>query len=221
MKKVKLKRNIRSSDQVSNPPKRPVTQIVEESHARQILHLPEKQRKILLTALKEGNPVSSISRYFSEQGWLKVSETTFTQYIMSFRRVYPDMCEGNDDASIDSIVDGKRPSLDEEQEYERLYRLQKVRLKVGVDFETNTGFPNKDLHKDVQMAKEILDSLSTVRGKRSGAGRPNANSTAVGAGAAEALRAADIGEAAQERMVNAVAGLVGLVSGKNSAKTQA
>lgn len=219
--KVKLKRVIRSTEEVQNPPKRHVTQVVEESHARQILNLPSRQREVLLRALKEGNPVSSISKYFSEQGWLKVSETTFTQYIMSFRRVYPEMCEGNDEQSIDSLIDGKRPGLDEEQELERLYRLQKVRLKVGVEFEKNTGLPNKDTHKDVLAAKDILSELATIRGKRNGAGRPSANTATISDTSAEQLRKVDASEAAQERMVSAMSGLIGLINGKNSTQVKA
>lgn len=214
-------RKIRSAESISSPPKRPVTVVVETSHAHQILHLPLKQRQVVIEAIKEGNSVSDIARFFSEQGWLRVTENTFKQYLFAFKRVFPEMCEGNSDETIDSIVDGKRPNLDEEAELERLYRLQKVRLKIGVDFEKNSGFLNNDLHKDVKTGAEILERLANMRGKTKGAGRPSANQTQVTPEAAESLRRVDVGEAAQERLASAVGGLINLVQrGKNSTEDQ-
>lgn len=216
MRKVKPKpRKVRSTEEITSQPKRPATIVVETSHAHQILHLPLKQREIVIRAIKEGNSVSDIARFFSEQGLLRVTENTFKQYLFAFKRIFPEMCEGNDDTSIDSIVDGKRPQLDEEMELERLVRLQKVRLKVGVDFERNTGFLNNELHKDIKATGELIEKLASIRGRTKGAGRPSAHNVATTPAAAEALRSVDVGEAAQERLVSAVSGLVSLVKRSN------
>ena len=219
--RYRLKRTIRATDDL-RAPKRSSSVIVEESHARQILNLPGTQRKIVIKAIQEGTSVSSISKYFSEQGWLKVAENTFTQYLIAFKRVYPELCEGNDTSTLDHLVDGKRPNLDEEVELERLYRMQKIRLKVGLEFEQNTSFLNKDLHKDVLAGKDLLESLATLRGKRTGAGRPTGANSSVPLTneAAESLRKVDNGEAAQVRMVTAMSELIGLVNAKGSAKVK-
>lgn len=212
-------RIIRSSDVVQHPPKRAASVVVEQSHARHILNMPQKRRAVIIKAIQEGNKIGEIARFVSEEGWLTVSENTFKQYLMAFKRLYPEMCEGNDSETLDHLVDGKRPAVDEEVELERLLRMQKVRLKVGVDFELRAGFLNKEIHKDVIATKDILESLATLRGKRSGAGRPS-NGAAITNEAAESLRKVDVGEAAQERLVSAVSGLIGLVNGKNRTQTQ-
>ena len=211
-------RIIRSEQELkTEPDKRPSSVIIETSHARQILNLPNFQREIVIEAIKEGSQVGEIARYFSEQGYLRVSENTFKQYLTAFKRLYPELVSGGAEDSIDSIIDGKRPSLDEEVELERLIRMQKVRLKVGVDFEKNTRFINGSLHRDVTATAKLIELLADVRGKLKGTGRPGANAGApISNEANEQLRAVDLGEAAQEKLVNSLGSLMSLVNAKTS-----
>lgn len=200
MRKLKLKRKIGAiRGEVEKPT---ATQTVEQSGARQIRDLPTEQYELVIEALRENAPLDAIVGFFSDQGWLTVTDKTFKQYLGAFRRVYPDLIRGENETNLDSIVSKKKVAFDEEAYLEQLARVQSRRLKLGVEFEINTGIVNQHLHKDMAEARELATTLAKMRGKGMQVGRPGANqaSTASSTEAKEQLRSLDQGAAAQDKL---------------------
>lgn len=164
--------------------------------------MPKYQLDVVTTSLREGIKPGQIAYYFGDQGWLTVSEKTFTQYIQAFRRLYPELLGANDDElHLDHYVDPRKPKMDEEDMLEQMIRMQKIRLGVGLQFEKNTGMLNKELHKDINSTVNMVETLARMRGKMMGAGRPSAESLVqMPNEAKEQLRANDQNEVGQTKL---------------------
>lgn len=176
---------------------------VEQSGAKHIRDLPTDQFDLVIECIRDGTSMADIASFFGSQGYLTVSEKTFTQYLGAFRRVYPDMIRGEDGNNLNHHASKRRPRLDEEQGLEQLARIQSIRIKRGVDFEVNTGMVNVHLHKDIRATREVYETLAKLRGK-GGVGRPaeSTNSNASSNEAKEGLRSLDQGEAAQDKLTS-------------------
>jgi hypothetical protein len=154
--------------------------------------------------LREGIRPAQIALYFGDMGWLTVTEKTFTQYIQAFRRIYPEMLGSNEDEQhLDHYVDPRNPHLDEEAQLEQLIRMQKIRLGIAMKFEKDTGFINKDLHKDINSTTTMVETLAKMRGKMIGVGRPSHEAMhPLSNEAKEQMRQTDAGEVQQSKLSN-------------------
>lgn len=173
----------------------------------------------MVEAIREGAKSGDIARYFAEEGWLTVKEATFVQYLTAFKRIYPELIVGGGGNSINSLVSPRQPSLDEEAQLEQLIRVQKSRLKIGMDFETNTGILNQHLHKDINATVNMVEQLAKMRGKLSGAGRPAEGSNVqMPAEAQEQLRKSASSEHSQDRMASLIGKLGSLIQQRASSE---
>jgi len=206
-------RDVKPSLHTAPPTKTEQSATVERSMARQVAELPPDQLAIVVNSLKENAKPGVIANFFAEQGWLTVSEKTFRQYIMAFRRIYPEAVRGHGEG-MDSHVDPRNPHLDEEDVLDQLIRVQKVRIGRALDFEKNTNLPMKDIHKDVIALKDIVEARARLRGGAKGAGNKSGNTAALSNEANEALRKSDTAETSQERMTHLTTMLVPLMRAK-------
>ena len=193
------------------------TETVERSHAKQIIDLPREQLELIIQSIREGVKAVDIAGFFAEQGWLTVTDKSFRQYLGAFKRLYPDMIRGSSSNRLDQLegVDPRQPGIDEEVLLDQLLRVQKQRIGVGLKFELDSGFSNKDLHKDIQTMRELIETKATINGRlKSGAGRPTRNSAPMSADASDALRKVDEGEQSQDRMVSITTELSKLVKAR-------
>ena len=215
----RLRQHRKISAAGSSPPRNPTTVTIEQSHARQIRELPADQYAVVIQALAEGTKSGDIARFFSEEGWLRVKENTFVQYLTAFKRIYSSEIRlGNDEESqrsLGALVSARQPSLNEEVELEQIIRVQKTRIKQGVDFERTSGLVMPNLHKDINLAVTAVETLAKVRGKLAGAGRPSAESLQpVSTEAQEQLRKSAQSEGVQDKMAGMVNRLAGLLTQK-------
>lgn len=189
---------------------------ITASHAKQVRELPKYQLDVVVNSLREGIRPTQISYYFGEQGWLNVTEKTFTQYVQAFRRMYPEMIGQNDDEMhLDHYVDPRNPHLDEEAILEQAIRMQKIRLGIGLKFEKETGLMNRDLHRDVNTMNTMVETLAKMRGRMMGAGRPSSDSLLpIANDAKEALRTSEHAEIGQTKLASLFDRLGGLLDQK-------
>ena len=120
---------------------------------------------VMLKALREGIPIPEVARWFVEHDWVDITEKTFSEYLRTFKRRFPDMISGGDDNFIDSIVDAHQPNLDVITELNRILRIQKLRLKIDVANEQNIGKLFNTTHKEMLVYKELLETIAKVEGK--------------------------------------------------------
>lgn len=203
------------------PKRNPTTVSIEQSHAKQIRELPSEQYRVVIQSLAEGVKSGDIARYFAEEGWLRVKENTFVQYLTAFKRIYSaEIRIGGDEESQRSLgvlVSARQPHLDEEVVLEQLIRVQNTRIKQAIDFERSSGLTMPNLHKDVNLAVTAVETLAKVRGKLAGAGRPSAESLQpVSTEAQEQLRKSAQSEGVQDKMAGMVNRLAGLLTQKAS-----
>ena len=213
-------RNVRGT-LVAAKPKADTTITIEQSGARQIQNLPPHQRDLVIASLKEGTKPGLIATFFADQGWLEVTEKTFRQYIMHFRKVYPELITGVAPDNIDFYADPKTPHLDEEQTLDQLIRVQKIRLKRGLDFEARTQLPMKDLYKDIETTRVLIETKANMAGRGKGSGKQSGKASVVMTNeASESLRQSDTAEASQDKMANLTSQLVPLMRQKFGAQTK-
>lgn len=212
-------RDIKADLHTAPPTKTEQSATVERSMARQVADLPPDQLAIVVNSLKENAKPGIIANFFAEQGWLTVSEKTFRQYIMAFRRVYPEYTKGGLSSGMDKHVDARNPHLDEEDVMDQLIRVQKIRIGRALDFEQQTNLPMKDVHKDILALKDIVEARAGLRGGGGkGGGNKSGNSAALSNEASEALRKSDTSESSQERMTHLTTMLVPLLKSKAKAE---
>lgn len=213
-------RRIKLPSKDGRPRKSETTVSVEQSHARQIKELPEHQKAIVIRSIKEGIPVGRIASYFNNQGWLGVQEKTFVQYLHAYKRLNRSEIDAYETDSIDDVVEGSAPELEEEDILQQMIRVQKRRIKIAHTFEVNTGLLNPNLHKDIAAVGDLADKLAKVRGKTAGAGRPEKDAVPITVNAKEQLSKVNRGEEAQRKLVNAI-GQLGKLFEKKQATDEA
>lgn len=212
----KLPRRVRAAPGVIlKPTASEVSEQIVASHAKQINDLPTEQKAVVISALREGLRMADIARFFGEQGWLSVKEQTFVQYLQAFKRKYPEQLRGPDDETLSGLVSPLQPNLDEENNLEQLIRAMGIRLRIGMDFEKNTGILTDKMHKEFETAGNLIERLAKIRGKMTGAGRPTKDSVPLPNEAREQLRNSDRSEQAQERIATLMGRLASLVEAKS------
>jgi putative component of toxin-antitoxin plasmid stabilization module len=156
----------------ANTPER-VAEQRENSMVRYIFKHPKYEH--ILAALREGNTVKEIARYYAEAEFIEVNESTFASYLAVFKRKYPQLLDPNKtgDDGLDDLVHAHRPNVDVEKELNRLYRLQKLRLNIDVRTEKNMGKLFKDLVKDIEASHKILETIAKVQGRIKTTGNMN------------------------------------------------
>ncbi len=197
------------------PPRKSETTItVEQSHARQIRELPKDQLDKVIRSIKEGIPVGRIAAYFQGRGLLQVQEKSFVQYLIAFKRLYPEVIAAFDTESIDDDVDGDAPELSEEDVLQQLVRLQKRRLRLAHNFEKNSEMLNPLMHKEIAVTGNLIEQLAKVRGKFAGAGRPEKEGVSLNPETKNALSSIDRTEIAQNKLVGLFGKLANMVQVK-------
>jgi hypothetical protein len=136
---------------------------VYASQARAIQKHPRYQT--ILGALREGIGIPEIARWFAERGWIDVNEKTFNEYLRTFARRNQVLIAGGNEETIDSLVGAHDPNLDPLVEANRLYRLQKLRLKIDVTNEQNIGKLFNTTVKEMEMAGKLLELIGELEGK--------------------------------------------------------
>lgn len=196
--KPKIKRLRRKTRMLAN-----VTKIDEQAEkAKQVAnsmvrHIQAHPRyAIVLASIREAIPATEIALWFGKEGWLTISEKSFIEYIRAFKKRYPDLCSGNEDDYIDNIVDAKRPNIDPLTELNRLYRLQKLRLKIDVGTEQSMGKLFSTTVKEIEEARKLLDSMMAELGGSPAFG----GDFSVGGDTRDSLRALQQDEGARDRM---------------------
>jgi hypothetical protein len=211
----KLPRRINATPH--KPQKSDLSISIEQSHARQIAELPKEQLKTVIDALMEGARYDDIITFFANQGWLNVTEKTFKQYLTAFKRVYPDMLKRDEDEDLNGMIDPRKPGLDPIAMAEQLVRAQSQRIRIAMNFEKDAKLTIQHTHKEIRTQRENLEFLAELRGMKQGAGRPSAESADLATNnvaAQEAMRDADKGEGAQERLVSSMGSLLDLMQKK-------
>lgn len=167
-RKLKLKKKSGRELPIKPKPKKPELPSRYVNGAAIVVHHP--QRKLIIEWLKEGVSAASIARYLAGNGMIDQAVATFTDYLLAFRRCYPELLEDNPEVSLDDIVSPNKPAVDVGQELHRMYRLQKIRLAVGVKDELATQRLNRDGHRDMSVAHTYLETMAKMEGKISGHG---------------------------------------------------
>jgi hypothetical protein len=131
------------------------------------------QYDVIIKAMKEGVSVKDILGWIVDEGHLgSVTRDTFYQYLIKFRVERPDLIKSaQSDDDIDEFVDSKRPGIDSLKELDRLIRLQKKRLKIGMTTETNMAVLLNAMTKEVDVTAKLLE----LRGKMDGTLQLTAN----------------------------------------------
>jgi hypothetical protein len=212
--------------------KQSIAETVAKSHAQHIRNLPEVQYKVLINAIREGAKAGVIAAYFGEQGWLTVSEKSFTQYINTFKRVYPELVENPPEAvegmgdvvhmefasTLDGVFPKNQTPLDPVAQLEQAIRAQSHRLRRGMEQERILGLANRELHKDFRAYKELLESLHDIK---NGRGKAATVAVPVGHEAQEQLRSVEASEGTQDRLCNMLTDALRQIGGKKSSHVEA
>lgn len=153
----------------------------------------------ILGALKEGIGIPEIARWFAERGWIDVNEKTFTEYLRTFAKRNQHLIAGGDDDSIDSLVSAHDPNIDVMTELNRLYRVQKKRLKVDITNEMNIGKLFNTTVKEMEAATGILKLMAEVEG-RIGKGAQSQGYENHAGDVRDSLRKLQVDESQRDRM---------------------
>ena len=138
--------------------------------------LQHPQRGLIIEWLKEGISAAAISRYLVSNNLVEQATATFADYLLAFRKCYPELLADNPTISLDDIVSPNKPPVDVAQEVNRMYRLQKTRLAIGVRDELTTQRLSKDGHRDMAVAHTYLETLAKMDGKIPMQGSPRDDS---------------------------------------------
>jgi hypothetical protein len=162
--RVRKKRNINIGEAASS------SEALKESRARGADRAIQNHPRYLtiLSALREGQKPSKIGRWFASNGWLEVSETSFTQSLYIFRRRHPELIHTTDTDMLDSMVEANRPDLDVITELDRLLRVQKARIAIDFKTEKNINKLFGSTHKEVQVAAMLLELMLKAKGALGG-----------------------------------------------------
>lgn len=124
---------------------------------------------VILAALREGISCQEVANWFAIEGWIDVNERTFSQYLQVFKRRNPAILDDGAPAdTIDELIAANRPNIDPMTELNRLLRLQKRRLGVDVNSELNIGKLFNTTHKEVEVARNLLETMAKIQGKIGG-----------------------------------------------------
>jgi len=208
-------REIKPTLAQAKPTKTEASETVERSQARQIAQLPPDQLEIIVNSLKENTKPGVIANFFAEQGWLTVSEKTFRSYIMAFRRIYPEALRGSGRDGIDKHIDPRKPHLDEEDVIDQAIRVQKLRIGRALDFEANTNLPMKDVHKDIEVLRNLAVTKAELRGGGKQSNKAGSAATLTNE-ASEALRKSDAAESSADKLTHLTSMLVPLMRQKQN-----
>jgi hypothetical protein len=118
----------------------------------------------IINAMREGIPLREIARWFSREQWIEINEETFFQYLHVFRRRNLKLVESQNEEFIDHLVHANQPNIDVKSELNRLFRLQKLRLKIDVQTEKEMGKLFNTTHREVEKAHEILETIAKMDG---------------------------------------------------------
>lgn len=122
------------------------------------------QYDLIKEALREGISCADIAKWFNDQRWIDVSVKTFEQYLYTFKRFNSAIVNKGEDDSIDGVINGNRPHFETRNELQKLFRLQKLRLKIGYNIEKNAGILVNHNAREMEVARRILHSLSEIDG---------------------------------------------------------
>ena len=137
----------------------------EAVYASQVRAIQKHPRYVtILGALREGIGIPEIARWFAERGWIEVNEKTFTEYLRTFAKRNQHLITGGAEETIDSLVGAHDPNVDPLVEANRLYRLQKLRLKIDVSNEQNIGKLFNTTVKEMEMAGKLLELIGELEG---------------------------------------------------------
>lgn len=129
------------------------------------------QIRLIIGWLKEGISIPEIARHLALDGLISQTERTFTDYLQSYKRVYSKKLErqegiyGDTTASLDKLVSAHQPSVDIVRELNRMYRVQKVRVAIGLRNELVTGKLNKEQYRELNTAQGYLEMLARIEGR--------------------------------------------------------
>jgi hypothetical protein len=172
----------------------------------------------ILGALREGIGIPEIARWFAERGWIDVNEKTFTEYLRTFAKRNSHLITGGDEDSIDSLVGAHDPNIDVMTELNRLYRLQKKRLKVDVTNEMNIGKLFNTTVKEMEAATDILKLMAEIEG-RIGKGVKDSNFENHGGEVRDHLRKLQTDESQRDRLTYLAEELGKSLDGKETVPT--
>lgn len=142
-------------------------QQAEENYRRRLI-VDNPEYKQIIKALREGATPMAIAAHFAQNGWIDVHEKVFYKALLEFRKKNPDVLRNDDEETtnkLDELVSPKLPPLDVRGSLMQLVRVQKERIGIGLSFEKGANLITQHLHKDVQVAKELLETIAKVDGK--------------------------------------------------------
>lgn len=191
----------------------------EQVYASQVRAIQKHPRYMtILGALKEGIGIPEIARWFAEKQWIDVNEKTFTEYLRTFARRNQHLIDGGDEDSIDSLVGAHDPNIDVMTELNRLYRVQKKRLKVDITNEMNIGKLFNTTVKEMEQATNILKLMAEVEGKI-GKGAKDAGFESHGGEVRDSLRKLQTDESQRDRLTYLAEELGKSLDGKETVPT--
>jgi hypothetical protein len=119
----------------------------------------------IVLSLREGQSVPDIAKWFATNGWLDVSERTFSAALNTFRAKNIHLLTSDaTHAPLDALMEANRPGVDVEAELNRLYRLQKERISIDVAHERTMRKLLPTTAKEFLVAAEFLDKLAKIKG---------------------------------------------------------
>jgi hypothetical protein len=121
--------------------------------------------QLILSSLKEGVTATQLAAYFAEQGWLTVSERTFTEAVRTFKNKNMDLIDRTKVEGLDCFVDPNQPGADVIALAQQLLRFQKNRLAIGHNIEHETKILSSNMHKELMAANALLETLGKLTGK--------------------------------------------------------
>lgn len=122
----------------------------------------------IIASIKEGVPLSKIAKWVVENKWTDVSERSFLNALVIFRRRNSHIINETDIESLNFRADGNMPDVEVMTELNRLLRVQKQRIAIDVTTEHNLGKLFNTTHKEFQVAAEILELMLKAQGRIGG-----------------------------------------------------
>ena len=142
---------------------------VRRSQIKYVLEHP--QYDYIVKLIRNGESLTSIARYFGEQGLISVKADTFLAYLKAFKsEFYSSLTVAKPDPvmdmvdSFDSLTNTDKPKSSVEQELMRVIELQKRRLSIAHHTEREMMLANDRVFRDVSVLIDAIDKLAKLRG---------------------------------------------------------
>lgn len=121
--------------------------------------------RMIVAHLAQGAKPPVIAAHFAEQGWINVTERTFTEAIRAYRRIAVEEIRTVQNEGLDALIDPNIPQNDVSVKMHQLLNAQFKRIAINMTHELEMGVALSSTSKDVEIANKILETIAKMEGK--------------------------------------------------------